>query len=57
MLDVKKTFVLAIIMLVGTFAGFFMGKIDGETFKWVLTSVSGMIGLREIGDKLLKKGQ
>ena len=55
MLEGKKTFILSLFILVGTFAGFYMGLIDAENLKWAITSVCGMVGLREVGDKLLKK--
>ena len=55
MLSGYKTFTLAILMLLLAFGGVYLKMFDAEVFKTVLMSVSGMIGLREIGDKLLKK--
>ncbi len=55
MLDGKKTFIISIVMVVGSFVALYLKAIDADAFMKILASVSGMVGLREVGDKLLKK--
>ena len=51
-----KTFIIAVLMVVVAFASLYYKMIEAPDFMKILASVSGMIGLREIGDKLLTKG-
>lgn len=49
-----KTFIAAMAMLIGSFVLIVM-KIMPATDWWtIVAAVSGMMGLREVGDKLLK---
>ncbi len=53
MLDGKKTFIIALLMVVGAFGALYLKTIDADAFMKILASVSGMVGLREVADKLL----
>ena len=50
-----KTFTLALLMLGLCFWGVYLQMFESAVFETVLMSVSGMIGAREVADKLLTK--
>ena len=55
MLDGKKTFVIALVMIVLSSVLLYTKSIDADAYMKILGFVSAMVGARELGDKLLKK--